>query len=445
MKKFLLLSICLTAFSSFGQNFWTSKATTFPETSRGVNDISIVDDNVVWIKSYDGTQGGGTNNVRQYAKSIDGGNTWTSGNVNLGISQSLLSVSSISAISASTAWVTAYSTNSAAVLGGVWKTINGGTSWIKQTTALFNNTADSFTNLVYFWDANNGFCQGDPTGGYFELYTTTNGGTTWTRVPSANIPAPLAGEYGYVHNYDVIGDIIWYGTNKGRIYKSTDKGLNWTVAQSPLTDFGGTAASGKYSFKDASNGLLLGSDSTPSLYKTTDGGATWTSVAFVGVMGNNDLAYIPGTNNVVTVGTDDGLNNYTSYSTDNGLTWTQTMGGTQVTTLKFRNTTTGFGGGFTTSPTADGIYKYTGTVLATDKFNANAKLAVWPNPAQNVIQLSGADVTEVQIFDILGKQVLSQKLSLENTVDVSSLTSGMYLVQASDANGAVSTVKFIKN
>ncbi|CAM4041012.1 T9SS type A sorting domain-containing protein [Flavobacterium antarcticum] len=443
MKKILLLSICLTALTSFGQDFWTSKATTFSELSRGLDDISIVDNNVIWAKAYDGASNTPAN-VRQFTRSIDGGNTWNSGYINLGTNQSFLSISSIHAFSATTAWVTAYSTNPNTVLGGIWKTTDSGATWAKQSTALFNDTSDSFTNIVYFWDATNGFAQGDPAGGYFELYTTTNGGTNWTRVPSANIPAPLTNEYGYVHNYDVSGNIIWFGTNKGRIFKSIDKGLNWTVSQSPITDFGGSTTSGSYAFKDAMNGLLVKSGTTPLLYKTINGGTTWTSVAFTGVMGGNDLAYIPGTNTAITVGSANNIY-YTSYSNDNGLTWTQLTPGVQIGTLKFKDSFLGFGSGFTTSPTAGGIYKYTGTQLGINSFNAESKLAVWPNPAQNTVQFSGVDVTSVVIFDVLGKQVLSQNFTSGKTaVDVSNLKTGMYVVQASDANGAVSTVKFMK-
>lgn len=445
MKKILLLTLCLTALTSFGQTFWTAKATAFSQVSRGLDDFSIVDNNVIWAKAYDGASTT-PQNVRQFTRSIDGGNTWIPGTINLGTSQTLLNISSIHAISATTAWVTAYSDNGNTVLGGVWKTIDSGLTWTKQTTALFNDAANSFPNLVYFWDANNGFCQGDPTGGYFELYTTTNGGTTWTRVPSANIPAPLSGEYGYVHNYDVVANTIWYGTNKGRIFKSTDMGLNWTVTQSPITDFAGTASSGTYSFTDVNNGLLLKAGTVPLLYKTINGGTTWTAVTFTGTIGNRDLTYIPGTNTVVSVGTGT-TDSYTSYSLNSGLTWTQVMAGTQVTSLKFKDATTGFGGGFTISAIAGGVYKYTGTQLGRDDFAANAKLAVWPNPAQNTIQFSGVDVASVVVFDVLGKQVLSQKFSFagNNSVDINNLTSGTYLAQASDANGNISTVKFLKN
>ena len=56
------------------------------------------------------------------------------------------------------------------------------------------------------------------------------------------------------------------------------------------------------------------------------------------------------------------------------------------------------------------------------------------------------DVAEIQIFDLLGKEVLSRKLSAgSSSLDISNLRNGMYLIQASDANGAVSNIKFVKN
>lgn len=444
MKKTLLLLIGFTTINSFGQVFWTAKATNFSEVNRGINGISIVDNNVIWAKAYDGASST-PQNVRQFTRSVDGGNVWNSGTINLGTNQSLLNVSSIHAASATTAWVSAYSDNGNTVLGGIWKTTDSGATWTRQSTALFNNTSDSFANLVYFWDTENGFCQGDPVGGYFELYTTTNGGTNWTRVPSANIPAPLSGEYGYVNNYDVVGNTIWFGTNKGRIYKSTDKGLNWTVTQSPITDFGGTAVSGNFSFKDANNGLILKSATLPLLYRTLDGGSTWTPVTFTGIMGGRDLEYVKETNTVVTVGTADNVS-FTSYSTNNGLSWTQTMTGTQVTTLKFKDATLGFGGGFSASPTSGGIFKYTSNVLNTDSFNSN-KLTIWPNPAQSVVNFSDMAIDRIQIYDLLGKEVLAKDFTDSNlhSVDVSHLSNGVYLVQSIDNTGIISTTKFIKN
>lgn len=444
MKKILLLLLGFTTINSFGQDFWTPKATNFAQLNRGINGISIVDDNIIWAKAYDGASAT-PQNVRQFTRSLDGGNTWVSGTINLGTNQTLLNVSSIHAASATTAWVSAYSDNGSTVLGGIWKTTDSGATWTKQTTALFNNTSDSFANVVYFWDTENGFCQGDPTGGYFELYTTTNGGTNWTRVPSANIPAPLANEYGYVNNYDVIGDTIWFGTNKGRIYKSTDKGLNWTVTQSPISDFGGTAVSGNFSFKDANNGLLLKTGTTPLLYKTTNGGSTWTPVTFTGIMGGRDLEYVKGTNTVVTVGTLDNVS-FTSYSTNNGISWTQTMSGTQVTTLKFKDASLGFGGGFSASATSGGIFKYSSNILSTDTFNAN-KLSIWPNPTQSMLHFSSTTLHKIQIYDLLGKEILAKdgNGADKNAVDVSHLTKGVYLIQITDDQGITSSAKFIKN
>ena len=65
-----------------------------------------------------------------------------------------------------------------------------------------------------------------------------------------------------------------------------------------------------------------------------------------------------------------------------------------------------------------------------------------PNPANSFIQVKGASNSpmSLQIFDILGKQVLT--LENANRVNIQSLTSGMYIVKAAQ-NGAITTTKLI--
>lgn len=440
MKKILLFTLIIGSFQANAQNFWTPKATAFNQINRGVDDISIVDDNIIWAKAYDGASDT-PQNVRQFTRSTDGGNNWIAGTINLGTGQNTLNISSITAVSATTAWVTAVPSPTGA--GGVWKTIDGGSTWTKQATALFDTT-DSYTNFVYFWNENNGITQGDPSGGYFEIYTTTDGGTTWTRVPNTNIATPLAGEYGYAANYDVVDNTIWFGTNKGRLFKSTNQGLNWTATQSPITDFGGTVR-GSYSFSDTSTGLLYASNGT--LYSTSNGGTAWTAKVFTGNIGNRNIEYIPGTATVVSVGTTPNASvSYTAYSMDNGSTWTEVMSGTQVTTLKFKDPNLGFGGGFATNSTTGGIFKYSGTVLSTDAFTPDQNLMAYPNPTTGFITVSGKELNEIKIFDLTGKILMTKKVATTDTigVDVSNLSTGIYLLSAANDSGTTSTLKFAK-
>ena len=122
----------------------------------------------------------------------------------------------IHAISYNTAWVVAYPVNNLSY-GGIFKTTDGGATWNRQNTASYS-APGAFPNVVYFWDENIGFAQGDPVDGEYELYTTIDGGENWTEVDGNNIPNPLAGEYGYVRQIEVYEDNVWYTTNKGRIY-----------------------------------------------------------------------------------------------------------------------------------------------------------------------------------------------------------------------------------
>ena len=65
-----------------------------------------------------------------------------------------------------------------------------------------------------------------------------------------------------------------------------------------------------------------------------------------------------------------------------------------------------------------------------------------PNPANTFIQVKGASnsAMSLQIFDILGKQVLTTENA--NLVNIQSLTAGMYIVKAVQ-NGAITTTKLI--
>ncbi len=325
---------------------WIEQATGFAATSRGINYISIVDANTVWATAYDGS--GNNANIQEFTKTTDGGTTWTPYTINIG--NSLLGVSMIHAIDANTAWLAAYPTG-AGQTGGIWKTTDGGTTWTRQNTATYND-ASSFTNVVYFWDANNGFCQGDPIGGEFELYTTTDGGTTWNAVAGANIPNPLTGEYGYTRQIEVVGDNVWFTTNNGRIYHSTDRGYTWTVYNSPISDFGGATVNGNLSFTDGTTGIIV--DNSSNVWKTTDAGATWTAVTTTGTIYTAGLCYIEGTNIVFSTGTG------SSYSEDGGITWNP-IDAIQHTAVDFIDPATGWSGYFNSSPTTEGIWKWENT------------------------------------------------------------------------------------
>src|SRR5690606_20585276 len=106
MKKILLLTLALTGITANAQ-FWTPKATGFTTASRGIDDISIVNDNVISAKAYDGTAAN-SQTVKEFTRSIDGGNTWTFGIINLGGAGTSLGIGGITAVSATTAWVAAY-------------------------------------------------------------------------------------------------------------------------------------------------------------------------------------------------------------------------------------------------------------------------------------------------------------------------------------------------
>ncbi len=321
---------------------WIPEASGFATASRGINHIDIVDANTVWALAYDGS--GTAANIQEFTKTINGGTTWTPQTINVG--NTGLGISMISAIDSTTAWLAAFP-NAAGQTGGIWKTVNGGSTWSRQASATYTN-ASSFTNIVHFWDANTGFCQGDPINGEFEVYVTNNGGTNWTAVPAANLPNPLSGEYGYTRNIEVVGNVVWFGTNKGRLYHSTDKGNTWAVYQTPETDM----QNANFSFKNSTTGLLI---SGGNVYNTTDAGATWNPLTTTGSVFTAGLCYIEGTDIAFTTGATGTVGS--SYTNDGGTTW-NIIDTQQHTYCEFINPSVGWSGWFNTDATTNGIWKW---------------------------------------------------------------------------------------
>jgi hypothetical protein len=72
--------------------------------------------------------------------------------------------------------------------------------------------------------------------------------------------------------------------------------------------------------------------------------------------------------------------------------------------------------------------------------NSN-QIAVYPNPAGNYIMITSTqDISEIKVFDVLGKGVLNTK---EKEIDVSNLQAGVYFIQVK-ASDKTYTAKFIK-
>lgn len=138
-------------------------------------------------------------------KTTDGGSNWvkkTSGTTSV--------ISSVHFPDANTGYV-----NSGTM---VYKTTNAGESWSALST--FNTTNDASINTVYFTSPTVGYVTGGKPGGIGCLiYKTSDGGSTWT-VSNLN--------WGYATYPIFFTDAnTGYAGSVGRIFKTTDAGLNW--------------------------------------------------------------------------------------------------------------------------------------------------------------------------------------------------------------------------
>jgi hypothetical protein len=84
-------------------------------------------------------------------------------------------------------------------------------------------------------------------------------------------------------------------------------------------------------------------------------------------------------------------------------------------------------------------YNFTAAPLGIDKKNLINGLSVYPNPVSDVLKIANADNlanASFSIVDILGKTVFQSKALNNDGIDVSTLSSGVYVLSVSSEDGA---------
>jgi len=91
------------------------------------------------------------------------------------------------------------------------------------------------------------------------------------------------------------------------------------------------------------------------------------------------------------------------------------------------------------------LQKYSG-LLAVDNSFISKNIELYPNPTSGLIQISNPNsihIYSVDVYNIYGQKLQSNYQN--NSVDISNLSNGIYMVRIEDDNGKQGTFKVIKN
>lgn len=86
-----------------------------------------------------------------------------------------------------------------------------------------------------------------------------------------------------------------------------------------------------------------------------------------------------------------------------------------------------------------------GSFLNNDSFNQLKTISVYPNPTNNILNLTIDTNAKVEIYNLLGKVIAIKNINVGNSkIDLSNYPSGMYLLKVTNENNQTKTIKIAK-
>lgn len=166
---------------------------------------------------------------------------------------------------------------------GIFTTNNGGLTWTRTFT---NHNGSAFYDCMAFSSDGIGLAMSDPVNGHFRLAASYDRGQSWKLLIPKRMPAALAGEFAFAASGTCIvagpSHQFWMasGGEHPRVFHTYDAGLTWTVAPTPVRG-GSTAGIYSIAFRNALRGVAVGGDflrpnaGAHAAATTWDGGKNW--------------------------------------------------------------------------------------------------------------------------------------------------------------------------
>ena len=228
--------------------------------------------------------------------------------------------------------------------GGLWKTINAGTTWMPvfddQPSYSIGEVALDPANPDVVWVGTGENVSGRHVGWGSGVYRSRDGGATWE-----NLGLESSEHIGKILVHPADGDIVlvaaegplWASGGERGVYKTTDGGLTWTHVldideNTGVTDLEfdpsdpSVVYAAAYQRRRHIWGLMSGGENS-GIYKSTDGGDSWREVTSglpPGDMGKIGLAVTPADPDLVYATIEANAAERGFYrSTDKGESWEQ--------------------------------------------------------------------------------------------------------------------------